>query len=201
MFRGLQGHRRHFSSNKIPLFLHKSLVFPLKSAGVASEPRIPIFICSPANHHHEERRQRATVEPPSTAPPWSAAQPPSKGTEKIPTIMRIWGFFFNLLSQKFLIFRTKPNLTSPGLPIPNEAHPRTRRHVENLWNYPQHDRDRTKRRAQEEGGVWKESASRAEQTAKGFFLLPQEHLCCQGSSRKAGTGRDSLTTLNGSSAR
>lgn len=34
-----------------------------------------------------------TVEPPSTAPPWSAAQPPSKGTEKIATIKRILGFF------------------------------------------------------------------------------------------------------------
>lgn len=98
---------------------------------------------------------------------------PAKAQKKIHNYEDL-GFFFNLLSQKFLIFRTKPNLTSPGLPIPNEAHPRTRRHVENLWNYPQHDSDRMKRRAQEEGGVWKESASRAEQNAKGFFLLSGE---------------------------
>lgn len=65
-----------------------------------------------------------TVEPLSTNTPWSAAQPPSKGTEKnIHNDEEL--FFFQTCYSKALVFCLIG--TSPGLLIPNGIHPRVPR--------------------------------------------------------------------------
>lgn len=126
-----------------------------------------------------------TVEPPSTNTPWSAAQHPSTGTEKISTMMRI--SFFQTCCSKDLYFLHQALF---DFSFPEKFIPECRRLVENVWNSPQHgDSARVKGRMQEEEGVGKERTSRTNQTEKWFFLLPKNICAVSGAAGRQGQVR------------